>query len=758
LQLSLFDSAMGNPFYGYLFIGLKLRTPRSFLTSLVIMTNAKLPASHGTPFAPIALVPIAVGRTTVNLYKVIDPGMQVEERANAYQINKTALASTPVNLQVQLNALGQQLNLAATVDGVCDDWLCFFHDSWCDFSCLAILSFHNDAGDQINNTTTAADTAILLPVINGAVANCHQPNVKFVRIQISLDFHDLVNVDPPGPTTLQVEYYIELPQASSAMLNGNNVAYNLVTFQGADNLCTLTMAQVQTTILNQTLQGGPYDLQPANFNLTMARTDSTALQSKIEGKILRLAYPTIRNTLFLELCPGYSNQPHVVLDHIRQVHMDRDGNQVVSTVQAYFQQLMSASCPFSSQREFPVSVCQYFQDGLDPCLTTGFHQFFPNHSIVQSLNSMHQRKILQQMLQAAQQAEDDYGSTQRIVCEVVGLSQAFTAGAVIGGSPLVPAFPSQAETTLARYSVGGGYFTDGSWVTDWSSGQGSPCTWTCFGCGGPHPYSEYRNGNHVVVCPNRDNPGVCEHAAKNIEKMHKKRKKKHIQNTKRKNLGTTNFSDFDDIGQQRIQEQCLAAVGGHKVSDNNSATSSVTGPGPHAPPASHGCGQGSRNRVFVVDVSVLAASTPLKQQMPILIQSNLPHIPIKFGKDLNDPNCPTICCVVDMCAPLTVGSFHFFAAIAKRFPHCVMKIFAPQDYASIVLMGIVQNYKETVTTELEVGFLFCLPYKTLDDDDLSFMVATGPKALDQHDYWTSFHQGNWDDHRHSQQRGQMQVP
>ncbi len=82
------------------------------------MTNTKLSALHGTPFAPRALVPVTVGRTSVNLYAIINPGMHVEERAHAFQINKTALASTPVNLLVQLNALGQQLNLAATVDGV----------------------------------------------------------------------------------------------------------------------------------------------------------------------------------------------------------------------------------------------------------------------------------------------------------------------------------------------------------------------------------------------------------------------------------------------------------------------------------------------------------------------------------------------------------------------------------------------------------------------------------------------------------------
>ena len=157
--------------------------------------------------------------------------------------------------------------------------------------------------------------------------------------------------------------------------------------------------------------------------------------------------------------------------------------------------------------------------------------------------------------------------------------------------------------------------------------------------------------------------------------------------------------------------------------------SSVTGPGSYAPSAGRGRGRGGGgNRIFVVDVAVLAATTPLKPQMPISIQSNLPYIPLKFGNDLNEPNCPTIRCAVDTCTALTTGSFHFFAAIAKRYPHCVQKIFAPQDYASIVLMGIVRNKTEAVTTELEVGFLFRLPYRTSDGDDSSFMVATGPNV------------------------------
>jgi hypothetical protein len=114
------------------------------------------------------------------------------------------------------------------------------------------------------------------------------------------------------------------------------------------------------------------------------------MRSNIEGKILQLASATVWNTMFLELCPGYSMQLHAAIEHIRQVHFDRDGNQVISTVQAFCQQLMGAACPFSSHRDFPVSMCARFQDGLDPCLQTGYRRYFPQHSIVQSLNAAHQ--------------------------------------------------------------------------------------------------------------------------------------------------------------------------------------------------------------------------------------------------------------------------------------------------------------------------------------------------------------------------------
>jgi hypothetical protein len=299
--------------------------------------------------------------------------MPPHEHAHAFHINKTALAAQNIGIRLQLDALGTQLNLSATVDGTINNWFPFFYDSWFDFLRLTILSFHNVKGDIVPDTTDPGNPTILLPVQDGILSDCRKKDIKFVRIQLTLDFSPLVNATPTaGPTILRVEYFIELLQTSRQLTNGTGSAYTLLTFHGISDLRTLSPADFQAQLLKVTFQEGPIDLQPARFNLSSARTDSTELHSEIEVKILQLSFSTVCNALFLELCPGYSSQPHATIYHICQIHVDRNGNQMASTVQAYFQQLMGAAHPFSSQRDFPVSVCTKFQDGLDPRLLTGF--------------------------------------------------------------------------------------------------------------------------------------------------------------------------------------------------------------------------------------------------------------------------------------------------------------------------------------------------------------------------------------------------
>jgi hypothetical protein len=122
-------------------------------------------------------------------------------------------------------------------------------------------------------------------VINGAYVTCHK-NVKFVHVQLSVNFIDLVTIDNPGPTTLRGEYFIKLPQTTCQLTTGAGTAYNLTTFHGTADLRTLTSQEIQAEILDLSLQDGPVELQAASFGATSARTDSFAIRADIQEKIL----------------------------------------------------------------------------------------------------------------------------------------------------------------------------------------------------------------------------------------------------------------------------------------------------------------------------------------------------------------------------------------------------------------------------------------------------------------------------------------
>ena len=87
------------------------------------MTNATIAPVVSAQFTPRTLVAICVGSTSVNLYPVLDDTIEVHERAHAFHVNKAALALQTITPRLQLDALGNQLKLAATVDGVIHNWI-----------------------------------------------------------------------------------------------------------------------------------------------------------------------------------------------------------------------------------------------------------------------------------------------------------------------------------------------------------------------------------------------------------------------------------------------------------------------------------------------------------------------------------------------------------------------------------------------------------------------------------------------------------
>jgi hypothetical protein len=116
------------------------------------------------------------------------------------------------------------------------------------------------------------------------------------------------------------------------MTNGTNLAYNLTSYLGPDDLHTLNPDTVHATILWPVLQDGPVLLEAPDFNLQNAMTNSIGIAMEVDGKILKLAWHQLCTSIFNELCPGYSNQPQAALEHIKQSYLDTEGNLVCTPV------------------------------------------------------------------------------------------------------------------------------------------------------------------------------------------------------------------------------------------------------------------------------------------------------------------------------------------------------------------------------------------------------------------------------------------
>jgi hypothetical protein len=577
-------------------------------------------------FVPRPLELVQVDKLTVKLYPVVDSSMKPPKCAHTFQINKTALYVPGIDRCAMLDTLGAQLNLSTIVHSVFGDWNRHFPCNWCNFQHLTILSFHSSAGTQVNDTTDASDSAILLPIINGSLADCRK-QVRFILVQLNLNFASLVPPSIQGLTILRVEFYIELPQSTRDMTNERSQPYCLTSWLGNADLRAMSAANLTHDVLSHTLQDGRIDLLHPKFNLTLAKTDSTPIKEEISSKIIRPTTPLVFNSLFNQLCPRYSKEPHAALDHVRQTYDDANGNTVMSSVHEYYTQILAASCPFIDQEVLPVSICQAFINGLDHRLMAGFRTHFPDYIKSQDRAATHKRKILQEMLQAAQWAEMEYKYIKAIALEASGFGgQAFTA----------QVNASQAERTISRYS------NDNS--SNWSGGSGSTLKGPlhCYGYGGPHPWSLLKNGIHVIKCPNASNPGIHKNAKKVIECIRNMQKKKQQEFTKRKNLATTNFSNFDAASQERIRNQVLSVS-----TDTTSVASSitrVTGGTSAAIPAKIATAKPTAKRVVFL-YNAQALNTDIHRPvLPVSIHSIMPHIHLQLGTNLNDSSSPSIHC------------------------------------------------------------------------------------------------------------------
>jgi hypothetical protein len=224
------------------------------------------------------------------------------------------------------------------------------------------------------------------------------------------------------------------------------------------------------------------------------------------------------------------------------------------------------------------------------------------------------------------------------------------------------------------------------------------------------------------VCPNKDKPGIKEAAERNYQEYIANSRRRNKKRKESKEKPAFDYSSLSAKDKAAAREGVLADL---CIGARSDEASTITQDSYRANDRPRDTKKGKMT-ILVIDVSVLSSNSSNKSLLPAPIVTNFPHILLQLGTELDCPRCPVLRCVIDTAAALSTGNFHFIAAVAKRYPHCVAKIFVPEDYNPIVLSGIVQRGGESVSTELTVGFQFYLPYLTKDGSPTSIVIATGP--------------------------------
>ena len=239
--------------------------------------------------------------------------------------------------------------------------------------------------------------------------------MKIVRVQLALNYVNLIRIDPGPNTTLRVEYYIQLPQDTLNLNNTAGNAYCLTTFTGTANLHTLSINDVKRDILGATHQDAPFHLLEPSVNLTSCRTNSMVIYGELKSQVVCLASTTIHQQLFEVLVPGYTLEPHNVLDHILQSYVDQDGTHIRLTAQVYYTTFLNAVCSFYDLEKYPITSLVFLWITLTQPFAKGFRIKYPAFGKACSRADLTQFTLLMDMLSALIKTENSVSNILKVV-------------------------------------------------------------------------------------------------------------------------------------------------------------------------------------------------------------------------------------------------------------------------------------------------------------------------------------------------------
>ncbi len=139
------------------------------------------------------------------------------------------------------------------------------------------------------------------------------------------------------------------------------------------------------------------------------------MYGNLKTLVVKLTSDTVHEQLFSVLVPGYSMEPHSVLEHIWQSYIDDSGVPVRQSAQVYYTTFLNAMRPFYNLEEYPINVAGVFMAHIKPTLTKSLRAHYPDFGQARERTAIIQRRILTDMLKALIRAEADVSNILEIV-------------------------------------------------------------------------------------------------------------------------------------------------------------------------------------------------------------------------------------------------------------------------------------------------------------------------------------------------------
>ena len=144
-----------------------------------------------------------------------------------------------------------------------------------------ILSFHDAEGRILNQSTTTADSQVLLPVgtvtSDWAETARREQHITFAKIRVRVDLQPITN---KPDSVVYLDTFVQLPQQARMIKDAGGNDITVRTYYGDANLKAMPADRFKATILDATGQQGAADLDQASFTATGATLNEDKMQEK----------------------------------------------------------------------------------------------------------------------------------------------------------------------------------------------------------------------------------------------------------------------------------------------------------------------------------------------------------------------------------------------------------------------------------------------------------------------------------------------